>query len=136
MEKSVANCTEPKLADPFKSCSIDEIRVLMMDLECSGIVEVANPSFMQVPELSHKEKVVETTYMSPQVYIKPIQMSPEILRASEPQMMIKMCHLIHNHITFKGTMTPGPRAVSEMGLESSNGQSQPLTKDLSFESSK
>ena len=97
---------------------------------------VANPSFMQVPELFHKEKVVETTYMSPQVYIKLIQMSPEILRASEPQIIIKMCHLTHNHITFKGTMAPGPRAVSQMGLESFNGQFQPLMKDLPFESSK
>jgi len=61
-------------------------------------------------------------------------MHPEYLKTSEPQMMIEMCCLTHNHIAFKGTLAPGLRAASERSEVLTNGQSQPSTHDLSLES--
>src|SRR5260370_30538726 len=73
--------------------------------------------------------------MPPQVHIEWIQMCPENLRANEPQTAIEMHHLMHNHTTFESTTAPGLRATSEKGLELSDGQSQPCTKNLRHESS-
>ena len=71
--------------------------------------------------------------MSPQVHVELIQICPENLRASEPQMTIEMCHLMHNHITFKCTTAPGLRAVSEKSEVLTDGQSWPSIHDLPLE---
>src|SRR6266478_1508987 len=128
----IAPC-KPELDNETQSHLIDEITALTMDLECSGVIDVTIPSLTQAPDLRHEEEVEETTYKLPQVHIELVQMHPEYLKTSEPQMMIEMCCLTHNHIAFKGTLAPGLRAASERSEVFTDGQSWPSTHDLSLE---
>ncbi len=123
-------CTEPELGNETQSCSIVEIAAPTMHLECPSVIEVAIPSLTQAPDLRHEEEVEKATYKPPHVHVKMIQMCPENLKASEPQMTIEMGHLTHKHITFKSPIAPGLRPVSEMGIESPHGQPQPRMENL------
>ncbi|SRR5258708_2028304 len=100
-----------------------------MDLEHSGIAEVAILSLDATPESHCMEKVEEMMYMSPKVHMESIQTCPESLKANVPQTTIGTCTTMHEQVAFKGTAAPDPRALPEKQLEPKVPQFEPSTKD-------
>ena len=123
----IALC-EPELDIETQNCLTDEITVSAMNLKCSGVVEVATPLLIQVPESHCEKKVEETTFKPPEVHDELIQSCPEYPKASEPQMMIGMHCSMHKHTTFESPIAPSLRPSSEESKILFDDQSQRNTE--------